>query len=133
MADMKIIVEYWLKLSDEKLETAKGLMKLKRYADALFFCHLVLEAELKSLVALETKENAPLIHHLPKLAELANLSLSEEQFSELKEITTFNIEGRYADYKLSFYKKATKQFAEEYFEKTKILRTWIRKNTPPKK
>jgi HEPN domain-containing protein len=133
MADMKIIVEYWLKLSDEKWETAKGLMKLKRYSDALFFCHLVLEAELKALVVLEIKENAPFIHHLPKLAELANLSLSEEQFSDLKEITTFNIEGRYADYKLSFYKKATKQFAEEYFEKTKNLRTWIRKNTPPEK
>lgn len=133
MTDMKIIVEYWLKLSDEKWETAKGLMKLKRYADALFFCHLVLEAELKSLVVLETKASAPFIHDLSKLAMVAKLPLTKNQIADLDEIASFNIAGRYADYKLSFYKKATKQFAEDYFEKTKHLRTWIRKNTPPKK
>ena len=133
MADVKLLVEYWRKLADEKWKTTEGLMKTKRYADALFFCHLVLEAELKAAVVLMAKENAPFIHHLPKLTKLAQLLPTKRQDADLKEITTFNIDGRYSDYKLSFYKKATKTFAEEYVAKTKELRVWIKKNTRPKK
>lgn len=102
-------------------------MKTKRYADALFFRHLVLEAELKALVVLKTRENAPFIHHLPKLAELAQLLPTDSQDADLKEMTAFNIDARYSDYKLSFYKKATRLFSEKYVAKTKELRIWIRK------
>ena len=125
--------DYWTKLSNDKWETAKGLMKLKRYADTLFFCHLSLEALLKGGIVLNTKRPAPYIHNLAELADLAKLDTDDEQFGQLKEITTFNIRGRYDDYKNTFYKKSTKKYTEEYFEITKKLRIWIKKNIQPKK
>jgi len=107
------LVNYWINNSSEKWKTAQSLMQAKRYADALFFCHLTLEAKLKAAVTLKTKKHPPLIHDLTKLFFLAKLEPSSEQITSLQEITTFNIRARYDDYKLSFYKKATKKYAEE--------------------
>lgn len=67
-------------------------------------------------------------HNLSSLASLAGLKLTAEQTDYLKEITTFNIKARYDDYKLSFYKKVTKEYAEKYFKITKELRVWIKKD-----
>ena len=131
--DTKEIVDYWVRLSNDKWETAKGLMKIKRYADALFFCHLSLEALLKGCIVLKTKKPAPYVHNLAELADLAKLEVDDEQFKQLKEITTFNIKGRYDNHKYSFYKKATKSYAEEYFEITKKTRLWVKKNIQLKK
>lgn len=48
--------------------------------------------------------------------------------SQLNEITTFNIEARYDDYKLSFYKKANKEYAEEWSEICEKIYLSIKKN-----
>ncbi len=130
---MDIIISYWIKLSDEKWKTAEGLIKLRRYADSLFFCHLSLEALLKAAVVIKIKESAPLTHDLSKLAHISGLDFNEEQNEFLNEITTFNIKTRYDDYKYSFYKKATKSYAEKYFKIANNLRLWIKKNIHLKK
>lgn len=122
------IVSYWRSLSDEKWETVRALMEKNRHADALFFCHLTLEAELKAAVVSATREHAPFVHDLSKLALLSTLSFSDEQNSELAEVSTFNIAGRYDDIKLMFHKKANKEFTEEHVNQVKELRLWIRKN-----
>ena len=119
------IVEYWNHLSQEKWKTAKGLMSLERYADALFFCHLTLEAKLKGKIVEKTNEQAPLIHNLVALAVQAELDLDSDALGDLREITTFNINARYDDYRREFYKKASKEFAVTYFDKTNNLLTWI--------
>ncbi|MBU4478761.1 MAG: HEPN domain-containing protein [Candidatus Omnitrophica bacterium] len=36
-------VIYWLKIAEHDYETMLGLFKLKRYADSLFYGHMVLE------------------------------------------------------------------------------------------
>lgn len=131
--DINKVITSWEKLSDEKWKTAQALIKSKRYADALFFCHLSLEALIKAYVVLETKKPAPYIHNLAELFDLAKIDTNDEQFNQLKEITTFNIKGRYSDYKYDFYKKATKLYTEKYFEITKNLRIWTKKNIQKKK
>lgn len=68
------------------------------------------------------------IHGLLRLAEVAGVSLSHEQREQLREINTFNVEARYDDYKLKFYKKATKKYAEMWFSITKILLLWFKQN-----
>lgn len=45
----------------------------------------------------------------------------------LRVITTFNIAGRYEDEKYAFYKKCTKKFTLKYFENTKKLYLWLKK------
>jgi len=75
-----------------------------------------------------TKTAPPLTHDLVRLAERAGVPLNELQKNELAEITTFNIEARYDDYKLSFRKKAKKQFSLKYLDKTKEMLQWLSKH-----
>ncbi len=126
--DTTKLTVYWRDASEEKWKTAEALMKSERYADALFFCHLTLEALLKAAVVVKTKEYPPYQHDLVDLARRAGVSLDEKKTEELAEITTFNIRARYDDFKLSFYRKATKEYATRYFDTTNQLRIWI-KNT----
>jgi len=122
------VIKYWLKASKEDFDTADILCKNKKYHHALFFCHLSIEKMLKAIIVKSTKTAPPLIHDLVRLAERAGLPLSELQKNELAEITTFNVEARYDDYKLSFRKKAKKQFSLKYLEKTKEILQWLSKH-----
>ncbi len=122
------VIKYWLKASREDFDTADILCKNKKYHHALFFCHLSIEKMLKAIIVKSTKTAPPLIHDLVRLAERAGLPLSELQKNELAEITTFNVEARYDDYKLSFRKKAKKQFSLKYLEKTREILQWLSKH-----
>lgn len=82
---------------------------------------------LKSLVVKVKKESPVPTHDLVKLAHEAKIDLTESQKEELKEITSFNIEARYDDIKLSFYKKATKEYAEKWSQKVKEYYQWLKK------
>lgn len=122
------VVKYWLIASREDFDSAEILFENKKYHHALFFCHLSIEKMLKAIIVKSAKTAPPLIHDLIRLAEKAKLPLSEAQINELAEITTFNIEARYDDYKLSFRKKATRRFSQKYLEKTKEILRWLNKH-----
>lgn len=81
------------------------LFKGKRYANALFFGHIILEKILKGLVVQKTEKQAPYIHNLVELTELAKCDLSEEEMKILDKANKFNIRCRYPDYKLNFYEQ----------------------------
>ncbi len=81
---------------------------------------------LKAYYVQVKEEFPPFIHNLLRLAEMTNLSVSEEKKVKLVTITAFNIQARYDDYKMSFQKKCTPEFANEWFENLKEIRTWIR-------
>lgn len=127
MKNIEKQIDYWKKSSEKNLESAQGLLKLKHYDACLFFCHLALEKILKGLVVKTTKESAPYIHDLANLAGAANLILLKEQIDDLRIITTFNISGRYDDEKFSFYKSCTKEYTEKYFNVSKELYLWLKK------
>jgi len=61
----------------------------------LFFAHLALGNLLKAHVCRHTKDLAPKIHNLVRLAELSGLTLEKKQVEFLAEMNEFNIEGRY--------------------------------------
>lgn len=126
MEEQKVI-KYWLTMAQQDFETADLLSHNKKYHHALFFCHLSVEKMLKALVVKRTKNAPPLIHDLVRLAEKARLSLSTQRKTDLADLTTFNIEARYDDYKLSFYQKARKPFCTKYLNKTKRLLKWLSK------
>jgi HEPN domain-containing protein len=141
--DEKSVIEYWAAASARDMETADVnaalsigiiekrradlLYKNKRYHYSLFFCHLSVEKILKAVIIKMTKKAPPLIHDLVRLAEKGKLSLGAARKNDLAELTTFNIEARYDDYKLSFYKRADKQFCDKYMKKTKRLLKWLNK------
>lgn len=112
--NVKKLIAYWRQTAEHDYETMLGLKKIKRYSDCLFFGHIVLEKILKALVVAETKKDAPYIHNLAKLAELAKCELREADWNLLDAVNKFNINCRYPDYKMKFYKMCTKEYAEKY-------------------
>ena len=101
-------------------------MIAERYHHALFFCHLAVEKMLKSVYVTKIGNVPPPLHNLLLLTDKAKIKLPEATLEQLREINTFNVEARYDDYKLKFYKKATKDFSEKWFSVTKKLLLWLK-------
>lgn len=120
--------KFWREGADDAIETAQSLMDAKRYQHALFFCHLAIEKMLKAKIVVATHEPPLPIHELRKLAKYAQLTLTTQQEEQLKEIERFNIAARYDDYKHSFYKKATKNYAETWMKNSKDIYIWLTKH-----
>ena len=125
--NIHVLKEFWVKSAAEDLKTAQSLFVSKRYHHCLFFCHLFIEKILKALVVKKTKKPSPYDHNLLRLAELSGIAFAQDQLDALTEIKTFNIGGRYDDYKFSFYKKATRVYAEKYLTKSLQLYLWLNK------
>jgi len=123
----KEVINYWLDASRQDFDSAKILFKNRKYHHSLFFCHLSIEKLLKATIVKNTKSAPPFMHDLVRLAERGKISITEEVRNELAEISAFNIEALYDDYKLSFYKKATRIFSEQYLKKTNKILKWLRK------
>jgi hypothetical protein len=85
-----------------------------------------LEKVLKSLFAAR-KDSAipPKIHNLVRLAELAEIVLTDEQKFFLDKINDFNIQARYPDYKMEFYKRCDAAYAGEQLNKIKEFYAWF--------
>lgn len=109
-------VDYWIKSSQDDLDTAEKLFASKKYHHSLFFLHLALEKILKALFVSNKNEPAPPIHDLVRLAEKAGVEIRKNLAASLAEISTFNVAARYDDYKFQFYKKATKDYAQKWLE-----------------
>ncbi|QQR81449.1 MAG: HEPN domain-containing protein [Deltaproteobacteria bacterium] len=65
---------------------------------------MAIEKLLKAIHAVVQNDHAPPIHNLLRLAKLGNLALNLSQEEQLVTITSFNIEGRYPDFKKVFVK-----------------------------
>ena len=119
--DIKKVVEYWIKTSKRDYETMLGLFKIKRYPESLFFGHIILEKILKALVVQEIREQAPYIHDLARLSELAKSDLTENEKKLLDSTNKYNIRVRYPEYKLQFYKLCDLKYTKEKLNKIEKL------------
>lgn len=121
------IVDHWQTTSEEDFKTMLNLYNSKSYSWSLFLGHVSVEKILKALYVRIHKQHAPYIHNLFRLAELCKIDVSKEYSDWLDEITTFNINARYNDYKKEFYNQCTPEFTSIWIERIKIIRDWIKK------
>ncbi|MCK5466489.1 HEPN domain-containing protein [Candidatus Parcubacteria bacterium] len=120
-SQVKKIVSYWEETAGRDRRIMSSLFKSKEYYGCLFFGHIILEKIMKALVVQQTKQQAPYMHDLVRLEEIAKIELSKEEVKLLKEVNAFNLNTRYPDYKLKFYKLCTKEFTKDYLNKITIL------------
>jgi HEPN domain-containing protein len=125
--DVEKIVTHWIETSNDDFYTMQTLFNSKSYGWSLFLGHISLEKLLKAIYVKRFNEHAPFTHNLYRLAELLNLDLTEEYSDWLDEITSFNLNARYDDYKREFYKTCTPEYTGRWIENIKELRTWIEK------
>jgi HEPN domain-containing protein len=120
------LIEYWIAGSDDDYETMVAMYDSKRFSWSLFIGHLMIEKLLKAYFVKVKSDYPPFIHNLLRLAEKAELDLTDDIKKQLVTITAFNINARYDDYKMSFKKQCTPDFTEEWINKLKELRPWIK-------
>ena len=95
----------------------------------LFVCHLMIEKLLKSCWVKDNQTNfPPFTHNLEILYKQTNLNLPEEYIANLRIINTWNIEGRYIDYKKNFYHLCTKEYTEKQLLMINNLKECLLKN-----
>jgi len=120
-------VNYWLDSAHNDLGAAEQLFLSAKYDWCLFIGHLVIEKTLKAYFVYQNDSKIPpKIHNLLKLAEVANLPLTEDQQLFLDEVNDFNLEVRYPEYRSEFYKLCTKEFAQGYFNRIKEFAAWLK-------
>lgn len=124
--DIKKVKKHWIETSDDDFETMLKLYNSKSYSWALFLGHITTEKLLKALYVKTFGEHAPFTHNLYRLAELIGLEMTDEYADWLDEITSFNINARYDDYKKEFTKLCTTEYTTIWIERIKTIRKWIK-------
>ena len=119
------IIEHWRESSDQNYSTMQNLIKTKEYSWTLFMGHLVVEKLLKALYVKRLHKHPVFSHDLLRLAKMIDVELPNGYDEWLDEITTFNLNARYDDYKQSFYKLCTVDFFNEWINKIETLRQWL--------
>jgi HEPN domain-containing protein len=119
------VINYWIESSDRDYLTMKNMYEKKDYHWTLFIGHLVIEKLLKAYYVKKNNNHAPLIHNLLKLAKDSGIDPDENKKIFLATVTAFNLNARYDDYKLDFYKKCTKKYTDEWMAKIEENRKWI--------
>jgi len=121
-----LLIKYWIEGSEDDFEAMTAMFDSKRYSWSLFIGHLMIEKLLKAYFVKVKSDYPPFIHNLLRLAEKADLVLTEDKREQLVTITAFNINARYDDYKMSFKKQCTPEFTSVWIDKLKELRIWIK-------
>jgi HEPN domain-containing protein len=124
--DVNKIVNHWIETSDNDYQTMLTLYNSKSYSWALFLGHISIEKLLKALYVKNFNKHAPFTHNLYRLAELIQIDLTDEYADWLDEVTSFNLNARYDDYKKEFYSLCTQDYTKSWIEIIKKLRTWIK-------
>ncbi|MCL1820563.1 MAG: HEPN domain-containing protein [Oscillospiraceae bacterium] len=124
-------IEYWIKLAEYDIETARAMLNSRRFLYVGFMCHQTIEKALKAVISrnCEKSEIPPKIHHLLKLADRAGLyyRMSSEQQDFIKELNPMNVEARYPEYKDEIAAGLTRGICGEFITRTEEMLCWIKK------
>jgi HEPN domain-containing protein len=119
-------IEYWVKIAELDISVMEHLYESGDFHYSLFIGHLVLEKILKAHYVKSKLETPPRSHDLVKLAFASNLKLDDEHIQFFLKVNTFNIEARYPEEKLHFYKLCTKEFCLENITIIKEMFLWLK-------
>jgi len=123
--DIDKIIKHWIDTSEKDYITMRHLLKSGDYSWAMFMGHLVLEKLIKAHYVKSQRKHALFTHDLLRLSTNAGLKFNEETEEWLDEISTFNINARYDNYKQDFYNLCTREFANLWSERIEKLRSWL--------
>ena len=108
------------------LPVADSLYAKKHFSWCLFIGHLVVEKVLKAIYVRDNNKVPPKTHNLIRLAQSTTLTFTEDKMIQLDRINDFNMEARYPDDKLSFYKICSEDFTKENLDIIKEMYYWLK-------
>ncbi len=123
---MSLTVDHLLDSIEENKIVAKELFNSEHYSWSLFIWHLVVEKTIKAYL-LNVNKEVPYIHDIKRLVFHSEVNFDELNLLdiELDEITSFNLEARYDDYKFELYKKADKEYTTKWIDKCTSLHNFF--------
>jgi HEPN domain-containing protein len=121
-------IKYWVELSDYDIDTAKAMLRSKRYLYVGFMCHQTIEKILKAYYAATTGLIPPHTHNLAFLSEKSGIVelMTEEQKSFLDKIEPMNIQARYPEYKERLLKELSEIKCKKMLAQTNLFQQWIK-------
>lgn len=119
------IPQKWAERAVYDLDTARAMLESKRYLYVLFCCQQAVEKMLKAIIAKRSQELPPRGHQLVRLAERAQIPLSEEQADFLRELSTHYIQSRYPEETEDISSQVSVQHARQVVEKTEEVVRWL--------
>ncbi len=89
-------IKYWIKSSEQDMDTAKYLISGKRWIHGLFFCHLAIEKLCKAVWVKNNEQNIPpKTHNLLKLLTESRIDYDDVTLDTLNKLNEFQLDGRY--------------------------------------
>ncbi|MFC1613493.1 HEPN domain-containing protein [Patescibacteria group bacterium] len=123
------ILEQWIDYAKADLDAAKRLLDSKKptrwtYLLALWHCHQAIEKILKMVII--KKDNELLkIHDLMRLAELAEIEFSEQDFKFLQRLNKYYLRSRYPDLIYDSLANPDKKFTKDFVNRVKEIFLWL--------
>ncbi len=121
-------ISYWINLSEYDLDTAKSMLKAKRFLYVGFMCHQTIEKILKAFWQFKFSEIPPRTHNLAFLSskvEILNL-FPEVYVDLLDELEPLNIQTRYPEYKDFINERFDQKYADTMYRQTLEMHQWIK-------
>ena len=121
-------IDYWVELAEYDLETARAMLKSKRYLYVGFMCHQAIEKVLKAFFVKSKGEQPPRTHNLRLIAKKSELleSFDEGQFQFLISLEPLHIEARYPTEKEKIFKSLSHERCVSILQSTEELFQWIK-------
>ena len=119
------VVERWADQARYDLDTARAMMNSGRYLYVLFCCQQTVEKMIKAIIAKQSNEFPPRIHALIRLAEAAELELTDEHAQLLRELSNYYIQTRYPEEITELASKISESQARRIFEQTEEIVQWL--------
>jgi HEPN domain-containing protein len=128
---LKQHILYWKNSSVSDWEAAESLLSARYVVQALFFFHLSVEKLLKANWILDNEETfPPITHNLENLYAQTEVDLEASQIDLLKLLSTWNIEGRYQDYRQKLARSYTIDYVKEKLPNIQIIRQCLLERLP---
>lgn len=118
-------VRIWTEKGRYDLETARAMLKTRRYLYVGFLCQQAIEKILKAYYISQKRSEAPYTHNLRFLAESVGLELSKETLHLLDQLVAYYIVGRYPSYKEHVARKLSERESKILLEKTERVFLWF--------
>ena len=122
---MNSIPERWAEQGRYDMDTAHDMLEAGRYRYVLFCCQQAVEKMLKSVFAARKNKTPPRIHNLMRLAEAADIVVSDEQAELLRELSAYYAQSRYPDEITDSSERIPDTLARDIFIQTQELLQWL--------
>ncbi len=120
---LKEHIEYWKNSAMGDWNAAQSLIETRHLPQSMFIFYLSIEKLLKANWILDNGESfPPLTHNLENLYAQTEIELEANDIDLLKLVNTWNIEGRYQDYRNKLAKSYTYAYLSERLVKIDVIR-----------